>query len=135
FTYDQPGAYEARFNVTHTDGTTVTKTLQIVVQDQEQLDQQLRQVWGGLTSALVRGNKAEAMQYLNVQAKEKYGPVFDALLPNMIQILGSFSNLQSVAIDGTVGEYAVNRIIDGANRIFFIYFLRDVDGVWRVDSM
>jgi hypothetical protein len=135
FTYDQPGVYEARFNITHTDGTTVTKTLRIVVQDQQQLDQQLRQVWGEMTAALVRGDKASAMQYLNLQAKEKYGPVFDVLLPEMTQILGSFSDLQSVEIDGTVGEYAVNRIINGINRIFFIYFLRDVDGVWRVDSM
>jgi hypothetical protein len=135
FTCEQPGAYEARFNITHTDGTTVTKTLRIVVQDQQQLDQQLRQVWTGMTAALVRGDKAGAMQYLNLQAKEKYGPVFDALLPNMVQILGSFSDLESMDIDGTVGEYAVNRIIDGINRIFFIYFLRDVDGVWRVDSM
>jgi hypothetical protein len=75
------------------------------------------------------------MQYLNVQAREKYGPVFDALLPDMGQILGSFSDLQTMTVDSAVGEYAINRTIDGVNRIFLIYFLRDGDGVWRVDSM
>jgi hypothetical protein len=75
------------------------------------------------------------MQYLSQQVREKYGPVFDALLPIMTQIPGSFSGLQTVTIDGALGEYAVNRTIDGVNRIFFIYFLRDTDGVWRADSM
>jgi PKD repeat protein len=135
FTYQQPGAHTAIFNVVRADGTTVTKTLRIGVQSVEQVDQQLRQVWSGLTSALVRGDKAQAMQYLSQQVREKYGPVFDALLPIMTQIPGSFSGLQTVTIDGALGEYAVNRTIDGVNRIFFIYFLRDTDGVWRADSM
>lgn len=135
FTYEEPGSYEAVFNVRHTDGTTVTKTLRIIVQNQEQIDQQLRQVWAGLTSALARGDKATAMQHLNTRAQNKYGPVFDALLPNMGTIVASFSVLQVHEIDETVGSYAVNRIIDGLNRIFFIYFIRDGDGVWRLDSM
>lgn len=135
FTYQQPGAHTAIFNVVRADGTTVTKSLRIVVQSVQEVDQLLRQVWGGLVSALVRGDKSGAMQYLNVKAKAQYEPVFDALLPNMPQIFGGFSSLQSVAIREEIGEYAVSRVIDGVNRIFLIYLLRDGDGVWRVDSM
>jgi hypothetical protein len=135
FTYQEPGSYEAVFNIRHTDGTTVTKTLRIVVQNQEQLDQQLRQVWSELAGALTRSDKAAAMRYLSGPAQAQYGPVFDALLPAMPQILVSFSQLQTVSIDGKVGEYAVNRVIDGVNRVFFIYFHLGTDGVWRLDSM
>ena len=75
------------------------------------------------------------MQHLNKQAQEKYGAVFDTLLSSMLQIMGSFSNPQTVTVSGEIGEYAINRTIDGVNRIFLIYMLRDVDGVWRIDSM
>jgi hypothetical protein len=135
FTYDRPGAYEARFTITHIDASTATRSVRIVVHDIVQLDGQIRQVWSGMTAALIRGDKAQAMQYLNHQAKEKYGPVLDALLPSMPQILAGFSALQTSTINDAVGEYAINRTIDGVNRIFFIYFLRDADGLWRLDSM
>jgi len=34
-----------------------------------------------------------------------------------------------------VAEYAVNRTIDDERYLFLVYFLRGVDGVWRLDSM
>jgi hypothetical protein len=135
FTYDQPGAYLATFNVSHKDGTAVTKTVRIVVQSADQIDQQLRQVWSGFAAALVRGDKPAAMQYFNVQARAKFGDALDVLMPEMPQILGTFSDLLSVTLTGEIGEYAVSRTLDGVNRVFLIYLLRDGDGVWRIDSM
>ena len=50
-------------------------------------------------------------------------------------IVDSYSALQRVSITSNMGEYAVNRVIDGVDEVFFIYLLRDPDGVWRLDSM
>jgi PKD repeat protein len=135
FTYGNPGAYEALFNIRHTDGTTVTKTVRIVVQTTEQVDQQLRQAWGGMTAALARGDAAGALQYFNAPARARYAPVFEALLPGMGQIVASFSALQTMQIDESIGEYVINRVIDGVEHAFFVYFVRDVDGVWRLETM
>lgn len=135
FTYTQPGSAEAVFNIRRTDGTTITKTVRISVQGAEQVDQQLRQIWSGFTAALATGDKARALAYFNTQAKEAYGPIFDDLQPIMPQVAASFSALQTVTLDGEVAEYAINRTINGIDRIFFVYFVRDFDGVWRLDSM
>ena len=40
-----------------------------------------------------------------------------------------------MSVAGGVGEYAINRVIDGVNRIFLVYFLQGTDGVWRIDAM
>jgi hypothetical protein len=40
-----------------------------------------------------------------------------------------------VSIDGDIATYAAKRQADGKTRIFLIDFLRDFDGVWRIDSM
>ena len=76
-----------------------------------------------------------ARMHLDASAQQRYGPVFDVLLPTMSQIVGTFSDLQSVSLSDGLGEYAINRTINGENRIFFIYFGRNSDGVWRLGSM
>jgi hypothetical protein len=89
-----------------------------------------------MTAALVRGDKAAAMQFLNTPAREKYGLVFDALLPNMPQIIANFAPIQLSSLDGGVGEYAVKRTnAAGVTYLYLIYFMQDDDGVWRLDTM
>jgi len=133
--YTARGVYPARFVVTDAQGSTTVQQFPIVAEDAAGIDRMLRSMWSGFTTALIQGNKAEAMAFLNARAREQYGPVFDPLLPGMGAIVGSFSQLQSVSLDSNVAEYAINRTIEGVNRIYFIYYLRDIDGVWRLDSM
>lgn len=121
--------------VTDSQGGVYTDTIPIVLIDQATLDQDLRAVWSGMTGALAAGDKASAMLHLDASAQQKYGPVFDALLPNMPQIVASFSALQSVTLSNGLGEYAVNRIINGENRLFFVYFTVNPDGIWRLGAM
>lgn len=135
FSYNQPGTYQATFNITDASGVTTTQQLTIVAQDVAQLDQVLKTAWNGFTAALASRNTAQVQQYLNSQAQAKYGPIFSALQPNLPQIVSSFTTPQLTNISNTLGEYVVGRTIDGVNHIFFIYFLRDIDGVWRIDSM
>ena len=99
------------------------------------MDQLFAALWGGMNGALIAKDKARALRYLNPQAQVKYAPVFDALMPHFPAIVSSYSSLQRVDVSEEIGEYAINRTIDGVNRIFLIYFLKDTDGVWRLDSM
>ena len=121
--------------VTDTTGASYNQTVTVIVQDPAQIDQSLRAIWRGFTAALASRDKTQALQFLNTQAQGRYGPVFDALLPQLPQIVASYSVPQTGLISDALGEYAINRTIGGVNRIFFIYFVKDVDGVWRIDSM
>jgi hypothetical protein len=134
-TYTGAGAYMTTFRVTDTQGNVYSQVVPIVVTDRAALDQNLRAVWNGMKSALAAGDKARAMQYLDASAQQRYGTVFDVLLPSMPQITATFSDLQSVTLSNDLGEYAVNRVINGENRIYLIYFGRNGDGVWRLGSM
>ena len=81
------------------------------------------------------GDIDSALSYFTNNAKERYRPVFEALQLDMIDILNSWSPLQKSEITSEYAEFAVNRKINGVNNIFFIYFLRDGDEVWRIDTM
>lgn len=135
FTYTTPGVYQAKFTVTDSLNNVYTQTVLITVQDAAQMDQLFKSIWDGMNSALIAKDKAKALQYLNRGAQAKYEPVFDALMPDFTEIVASYSPLQRVSISEEIGEYAVNRTINGVDSIFFIYFLKDGDGVWRSDSM
>ena len=133
-TFDSPGIYPVKFTVSHSEGTE-SQTVLVSVLDSGQMDQTFRAIWDGMNSALVAKNKVQALRYLNSQAQAKYGPLIDTLMPYFPTMVASYSTLQRLSLSGNVGEYAVNRMVGGQNRIFLIYFVLDTDGVWRLDSM
>ncbi len=134
-TFPNPGTYTTSFSVTDSQGNAASKDFMIVVQDMSQMDMKLKALWSGMNTALIAGDKATALAYLSSTAQAKYVPVFDALMPDMQRIVSSCSVPQAGSISQEVGEYAINRVIDGINHVFFIYFLKGGDGVWRLDSM
>lgn len=134
-TYTTAGLYTATLTLTDDKGVDHRAEVAVGVQDAAALDTLLQSLWGGMTQALATGDKAGALQYLNAPARTKYGPAFDVLLPHMADILPSFSSPQRVNLYSSIGEYAINRSINGENHIYLIYFLQSPDGVWRLDSM
>lgn len=135
FTYDNPGVYEPRVIVTDSQGAANDQSLAVVVNDASHMDMLFEALWKGMNSALQSGDATGATRYLNESAKRKYKPQFDALLPYMPQIIASYSPLRRVSISQDIGEYAINRTYQGRNQVYLIYFLRDADGVWRLDAM
>jgi hypothetical protein len=75
------------------------------------------------------------MAMLDYSAQLKYGTVFDILMPNYASVAASFSPFQHSSYSGGYAEYAVNQTIDGVNYLYFIYFLPDAYGVWRLNTM
>jgi hypothetical protein len=112
-------------------------TFRVVIdsRDRAQTDQTIREVWSRLNTALAAGRKEEAVGYLSAAAEAKYGPLFDALLSYMPGIVASYSPLEQVSLTPKAGEYAMSRMDGETKRLYLIYFVRDSDGVWRVDGM
>ena len=134
-TYTGSGTSLTSVRVTDTDGNVYTTRIPVVVYSEAALDQTSRQVWTGLKSALSAPDIPRSAQYLSRPLLSRYAAAFDTLTPYFSQIVASVSDLQLVSISGDIGEYAINRIINGENRIFLLYFGRDPDGVWRLQSM
>lgn len=129
------GVFTPKVAVTDASGVKSTQQLVIEVIDPAALDQKLQAIWGGMNDALIAGDKDRALNYLDDGAQAKYGPVFDVLLPHMPEIVASYSTLAKSSLNTDYGEYAVRRQRGGKNSLYLIYFLRDPDGVWRLDEM
>jgi Big-like domain-containing protein/glucodextranase-like protein len=120
---------------TDTAGARTTQQVVVEARDPAQMDQMFLAIWNGMNNALVAGDRDGAMVYLNFGAQRKFGPVFDVLMPFMPQIVASYSPLVRSSLSSSIGEYGVVRVFNGQKRLYLIYFLRDADGVWRIDEM
>lgn len=135
YTYPGPGVYYAKFTATDQQGATYSTTYVVVIYDPAERDRLFTDLWNGMNTSLVGGDHDRALPHLNASAKAKYGPVFTALRPHLAEIVASYSPLRQVSYSSDIGEYAVTRMAEGQKRLYLIYFLKDGDGVWRLDAM
>jgi hypothetical protein len=135
YTYTAPGLYLARVSLTDAQSVVHTAATAIVVYDAATMDVLFTSLWSDMNTALTVGDVPTALTFLTTGARVKYEPVFTVLLPHMVEILASYSPLQRVSLSGDIGEYAINRAINGQDWIFLIYFLTDENGAWRLDAM
>lgn len=129
------GVYTARFDATNSAGEAMSKSFVIVAQDPAQMDQKFTAMWNGMNDALMAGDKAAAMAYLSAPAQEKYGPVFDVLMPEYAAIVATWSPPLRGELSGDMAEYAVVTEFGGARQVFLLYYVRDAQGIWRLESM
>ena len=134
-TYTSPGVYMARFTIHNIYGVVREKTAVVVVHDAAEMDDMFKVIWADMNAALKAGDITAASTYFNKSAKDRYVPVFSILLPDMANIIESYSELRRISVSDGLGEYAVMRVQHGEKRLYLIYFLRGFDGVWRIDSM
>lgn len=135
YTYSTPGIYVVTLILTDANYVEYQAQLSVVVEDPEQLDALFQGIWGDMTTALISGSKPAAMNKLDYTAQQNYGTAFDVLLPHMQQIVSTFSPLLRSSISASTSEYAVVRPLPVGGNLFFIYFIKDQNGVWRLDSM
>ncbi len=133
--YSIPGVHTARLRVRDQQSQVFQAEVGIVVHDVVAMDVLFKGVWESMNTALLTGNKAAALNLLTPRAREKYERVFDALLPDMAAIVATFTSFRGVSVAEGYAEYALNATINGENRLFLIYFLKDADGVWRLEAM
>lgn len=99
-------------------------------------DAVFQRLWSDYLTAFSNGDKEAALQLMDVNAQQQLGPVIDELKQNGKQIVASFSPLLGGSVSDGTAQYAVVRkgAATGGNT-FFVSFIMDPDGVWRIDSM
>lgn len=135
YNYTTPGLYTAHLRVTDQQGAVFNAEVSILVQDVAAMDTLFKNMWNNMNTALVAGDIPTALTFLDPAAQQKYEPVWQVLLPHMSEIVASYSPVRGAFIGQSVAEYGLNRTINGENRLFLIYFLKDESGVWRLAAM
>jgi alkylated DNA repair dioxygenase AlkB len=128
------GTHAVTARATGVSGTTgqTTKTVIVTI---DPLDVPIRAVLENFKTALASGDKATAMTLLSSRAQGVYSSVIDTLMPNMPQIVASWSDPRRMSMDDFAAEYAVTRMSNGVLKVYIFSFVIDQNGQWVIDSM
>lgn len=128
------GIYYFTGNTTGPDGNPYLDTIAIMATDKTQMDNMFKSKWDGMKAKLVTNDIDTAMSYFGDFSKDKYRRIFSDLGSDLPSIINSLPDIVFVSFYVNVAEYAINRFEDGVNRLYFIYFIRDENGLWKIDS-
>jgi hypothetical protein len=133
--YIAPGLYFPKVTVTDSQNNTYMETAIINVLSKEQMDALLKGKWEGMKGALGSGNTAKALSYFDESVKQKFSRVFSDLGGDLPVITASFEDITLVSFTGDIAEYAIGRNQDSQRYIYFIYYMKDKDGIWKIKGM
>jgi hypothetical protein len=121
--------------VTDSGGNVYRQQVGVLAESKSSVDTLLKAVWNTYTGTLASGRVDLALASLPAVTAARYKPVLEPLGPHFASIIPTWSTPMTGRLADDVGEYTIARNIDGQNRFFFIYFVRDDRGIWRLDSM
>lgn len=132
------GLYHITAEAPNSQGTTCSNTLAIAVSNKDALDGLLRGKWSGMRSKLNSGAIEEALAFFREGSRNRYREIFTRLADKMSTITSEMQDIEMITIEADRTQYRINRVhsIDGepVTLTYFIYFILDEDGMWRIDE-
>jgi hypothetical protein len=134
FTYSQPGLYVATASVTDTQGVQTNTGAIVQVFDRSQLDAFLQGKWNALRDALSRADVPAAVSLFALASRDAYQDQLGALAgAGALQQVGSdLGVIRMVRTMANAAEYEVRAFRNAVEYSFYVLFVVDSDGVWRL---
>ena len=137
--YEYVGLYLTTVTVNDTVGNRYMETKIMNVLDITSTDALFKQIWNGMKNKLSSQDVEGAVSYIsNNGARAKYRNVFQQLLPQLPAIAGNMKDVSLDYVSSDVAEYRINRTENVSGQTteitYFIYFRKDENGVWQLES-
>jgi hypothetical protein len=117
-------------------GTGYSDTIAFSVLSKEVLDTLLRAKWEGMREKLGNQNLQGALTYFTEDQREFFNKVFTALYGQLPRIGQEMKDIQLIYVEDNAAKYRIRRNEFHAGQMvditYYIYFVRDKDGLWRI---
>ena len=134
FTYAASGLFFPTVKVTDAQGAVSTARAVVQVLDPAGVDALLQPKWSALRDALSRADVPGALSLFAVASRDAYQDQLTALagagaLP---QIAADLGPIRPVRVHERAAEYELRAVQQGTSYSFYVLFVLDTDGVWRL---
>jgi len=119
--------------VADNDNNTYEDEIGIVVLDEAALDSLLKAKWNEVRNALSFGDIPNALSFISFCRREMYEYNFNLLSSHLTEIVTELQDVQKVEIRNAVAEYKMMAEQDGQMYSWYILFIKDSDGIWRIE--
>jgi hypothetical protein len=133
FTYPDPGVYLARVTVADDQGVPHAATAIVEAHDLVALDAALQAKWAAFKASLRQGNVEDALQLVALDDRDAYRDMLNGLTVPLASIDTVLRDLSLVALGDGRAEYHMARAEGGVTLSHLVVFIRDDDGIWRLE--
>ncbi len=142
FSYATPGRYTLRVTIYRPDGSQLYETRRYVqVAYPTAVVAMVAEVYAGIQDKLRIGDITAASNYISDGALERFRGVFQTIGgTNLAQYFGTLGanglgQTQRFRVSDQTAELVVSRGDPPNKRVFRVYFVKDIDGLWRIIEM
>lgn len=132
YVYTNGGLYYPKATVIDSQGHAYSDIIAVMVHTREGIDTKLKKVWEGMKAALISEDIEEALVYYTEASQEKYREIFEVLSLRLHGLASSMGEITLIDVKGNVAEYYIKRSQKNTEISYFIYFIKDADGIWRI---
>lgn len=137
-TYQTTGLYFPTVIAIDNQNNTYTETAIVNVLSREEMDTLLKGKWEGMKEKLGQGDVEKALEYFHNGSQGKYKEIFQLLSNELPTIIANMQEIQLIYIKGDIAKYRIRREqeINGVLQTitYYIYFVRDENGLWKIES-
>jgi hypothetical protein len=134
FTYAAPGLYFPSVKVTDAQGAVASARAVVQVLDPAGVDTLLQPKWSALRDALSRSDVAGAVALFAGASRDAYQDQLTALAGTgaLPQIAADLGPIRPIRVHERAAEYELRAVQQGTSYSFYVLFVVDTDGVWRL---
>ena len=132
--YQNPGLYFPRVTVTDTQGNAYTESTIVNIFSLEEMDALLRSKWEGMKGAMINRDVEKAGNYFPDWTRERYTGIFSSLGDRLPQIAQDMQNIGMIYLIDGVAKYRIRRTEGEGEITYYIYFVRDENGLWKIQQ-
>ena len=133
--YSQEGIYYPSVMVSDSQGLSHTETTLVQVIIREKLDAILQSKWSGMKDSLRQGNIEQAISFFAQPSRERYRGIFNTIQSQLSDIVTGMGPIQFINLDNGVAKYRIRRQEAAGEITYYIFFVVDQDGIWRIKQL
>jgi hypothetical protein len=131
-TYNPDGLYYPSVTVIDPQGQAHTETTLVHVVTREKVDAILQSKWSGMKDALRQADVEQAVSFFAIDSRERYRGIFNAVQSQLSDIAAGMELIQLITLENGMAKYRIRRQESAGEITYYIYFVIDKDGIWRI---
>lgn len=134
YTYTSEGIFYPTITITDDQGNTFSDTIAITVMNKDEIDALLKVKWEGMKTSLAKEDISSALSYFGESTKNDYKEMFTALVSVLPIISQEMNDVELINIIENTAEYDIRTIRNGEEYSFYLLFVKDGNGIWKIRS-
>jgi hypothetical protein len=110
----------------------------IFVLSKTEMDALLRAKWEGMKEALANKDIGKGLDYFLESSQQVYQQALSVIVDKLPQIIPDMQDIEMIYLNDNVAKYRINRALNINGTLqtvtFYIYFVKDDNGIWKIQQ-